>query len=53
MTGRVEKNKTGSKKKEPKEVGIVDKIEGAVEKVVGVVQGKPGKKVRVRPPCLN
>jgi len=50
VSGRVEKKPAAKKVKTPnkREPGIMDKIEGAVEKVVGTIQGKPGKKV-----CLS
>lgn len=46
-SGRVEKKPAAKKAKteNKREPGILDKIEGAAEKVVGAIQGKPGKKV--------
>ena len=47
FSGRVEKKPAAKKGKteNKREPGIMDKLEGAIEKVVGTVQGKPGKKV--------
>ena len=66
-TGRVTKTtaaaapktkKTAATKKAPKTTNkrdptLLDKVQGVAEKVVGVVQGKPGKKVRLACICLH
>ena len=46
--GRIEK-KTPKKEITKRDTTLLEKIEGAVEHVVGVVQGKPGKKVFLQP----
>ena len=33
-------------KNKPRKTSVKDKVEGALEKVVGTVEGRPGKKVR-------
>ncbi|MCJ1460762.1 hypothetical protein MMC28_011144 [Mycoblastus sanguinarius] len=42
-TGRVEKKKAPATKNK-REPSMTDKVKGAVEKAVGIVEGKPGKK---------
>ena len=43
----------GAKTKQKRKPSIKDKVEGVAEKVVGAVEGKPGKKVRFAPAPLS
>lgn len=44
-TGRVEKKKKAPATKNKRAPTVLDKVQGVIEKAVGTIEGKPGKKV--------
>lgn len=45
-SGRVTKSRAPATKNPPRKTSVKDKVEGVLEKIVGTVEGRPGKKVR-------
>lgn len=46
-SGRVTKSRAPATKNPPRKTSVKDKVEGVLEKIVGAVEGRPGKKVRL------